>query len=128
MRYLWKTLVYPKGTLNRRVLEYKCVSFSESSRTTMYCWIICKHLHHICIWIEDLYIMIKWYQMYIWINCWMINWRVYFTQKNGYLTIYMIIIENLTNLVNLIFCMRKVLIMYNVNKLLYIFFNLFILH
>ena len=47
---------------------------------------------------------------------------LFYTKKMEYLTIYMIIIENLTNLVNLIFCMRKFLIMYNVNKLLYIYF------
>ena len=35
---------------------------------------------------------------------------LFYTKKMEYLTIYMIIIENLTNLVNLIFCMIKVFV------------------
>ena len=66
----WKT---PKFTPRRLRIEsvfgYERISFGESLRTTMHCLIACKHLHHVCIWNKDLYYLIDWYQLYVWIYC-----------------------------------------------------------
>ena len=36
------------------VFGYGRVSFGESPRTTMHCVIVCKHLHHGCIWKKNM--------------------------------------------------------------------------
>ena len=64
----WKTQKFISRRLRMgSIFGYKCISFGESPRTTMHCVIVCKHLHHVCIWNKKLYYLMDWHQLYDWI-------------------------------------------------------------